>query len=221
MNISITDVIGPVMIGPSSSHTAGAAKLSLAAASFVKNPIKKVSFGLYGSFAKTYKGHGTDIALVGGVLGIMPDDERLTQSFKIAEKQKIVFDFYETRLDTSYENSVKITFTDTENKITEIIGASTGGGRMVILSVDGMKTYLTFESPSLYINLYDISGMLSSVSKVFADSLLNINQIQFMRKNKGESACCIISSDEKFPDGFDKKISCLQGVISAQLLPAF
>ncbi len=221
MNISIFDVIGPVMIGPSSSHTAGAAKLSLAASLIVGKPIKHISFGLHGSFSKTYKGHGTDIALVGGSIGLYPDDERLPDSFKIAENMGITFEFYNTVLETGYENSVKMTFTTVDDERNEIIGCSTGGGRILITSINKLATKMTFESPSVLIELNDCAGMLNSVSAIFAKHNLNIAQIQFMREGRGESACCLIETDEKFPEHFDRLIADLPGVISAKTLPAF
>ena len=109
MEISIFDAVGPIMIGPSSSHTAGAAKLGRVAALIVGKPFKKVEFGLHGSFAKTYKGHGTDIALAAGVLGLNEADERLKEAFTLAEQQGVELRFYETELDGMHENSVRMT----------------------------------------------------------------------------------------------------------------
>lgn len=127
MNVSIFSVTGPVMIGPSSSHTAGAARLGRAARLITGRPFKHASFGLHGSFAKTYFGHGTDKALVAGVLGMHQDDSRLAHSFQLAEQIGLTWDFYETELENSHENAVKITLELEDGGTSEIIGSSLGG----------------------------------------------------------------------------------------------
>ena len=138
MDISIFEAVGPVMIGPSSSHTAGAAKLARAAITIIDEPISHVSFGLFGSFAKTYKGHGTDLALVAGILGLREDDERLTESFSMAQARNITYDFYETELVDVHENSVLMTFTLADGRIRNIVGSSIGGGQILIRKIDGL-----------------------------------------------------------------------------------
>ena len=136
MNISIFDVLGPVMIGPSSSHTAGAAKLSEAARLIAKGQISHISFGLHGSFSQTYKGHGTDRALVAGALGLDADDEQLADSFELAAKNGLGFDFYETELENVHENTVKMTLTMNDGSTSEIVGSSIGGGQIMITQIE-------------------------------------------------------------------------------------
>lgn len=221
MNISLFDVIGPIMIGPSSSHTAGAARIAIGAAQIFGKPIKHISFGLHGSFAETYMGHGTDIALVGGAIGIPPDDERLPLSFRIAEAQGISFDFYKVDLDNGYENSVKISFIGLNGNTLEVIGSSTGGGRIIITSVDKMKTSLSFEKPSVFIRQKDCKGIISEITAVFSQFNFNIAQMQLIRENRGKPACCIIETDVDVPNILLEKIRKLSDVISVVKLPTF
>jgi len=131
MDISIFDVVGPVMIGPSSSHTAGAAALARVGREIVGEPFIHVSFGLHGSFADTGAGHGTDRALVAGALGMRPDDERLRDSFRLAKENGMGYDFHRVELDNVHENTVQMVFTLRSGRKREIIGSSIGGARIV------------------------------------------------------------------------------------------
>ena len=137
MNTSIFTVAGPVMIGPSSSHTAGAAKLGRVARQICDHKFDRVEFFLHGSFALTGKGHGTDKALLAGVMGIKEDDARLPESFEIAEKEGLGFSFGEITLENAHENSVRINFYDGDELIVSVEGASIGGGEIVITKIDG------------------------------------------------------------------------------------
>lgn len=123
------DVVGPIMVGPSSSHTAGACKIGNAALAISgDSPFHKVRFNLHGSFASTYRGHGTDMALVGGILGILPDDEQLRDSFKIAEEKGLAYEFVETDLGDRHPNSVEIVFFYDNGGHLSVTGSSIGGG---------------------------------------------------------------------------------------------
>lgn len=133
MEVSIFNVLGPVMIGPSSSHTAGAARLSKEAARIAGGRIKKVSFGLHGSFAKTYKGHATDKALLAGVLGLDEQDENLARSYELADESGLEYEFYTTDLGEVHENTVKMDFWMQDGHIVTVTGSSIGGGDIKIL----------------------------------------------------------------------------------------
>ena len=128
MELSLFDVLGPVMIGPSSSHTAGAARLADVARQ-IAGEFVHVSFGLHGSFARTYRGHGTDRALVAGALGLSPQDERLRRAFDLARERGVAFDFYPTHVEGAHENTVVMTFRRADGRERTIEGASLGGGR--------------------------------------------------------------------------------------------
>ena len=125
------DVLGPVMIGPSSSHTAGAARIGYTAQKLLGDIPAEADIGLYGSFATTGRGHGTDRALVAGALGLSPQDERLRTSFDIAKERGLQYDFYLTELPDAHENSVKMTFTHPDGSTLDVVGASLGGQRAI------------------------------------------------------------------------------------------
>lgn len=200
MDISIFSVSGPVMIGPSSSHTAGAAKLAYVARKIVAEPFDHVSFGLYGSFAQTYRGHGTDRALVAGALGLKEDDERLANSFSLAEERGLSFDFYETDLPGLHENSVKITFTLENGKKETIIGSSIGGGQIVIRQINGYDVDFDASMPTLLIHHIDQVGVMTSLTSTLSDHNVNIAVMKLSRKTRGGNAFCILETDDLIPD---------------------
>jgi len=216
MEISILNVLGPVMIGPSSSHTAGAAKLSLTARNLLTKPFTHVSFGLYGSFAKTYKGHGTDIALVAGALGIKENDERLRQAFLIAKEQGITYDFYELELENAHENTVVMTFTYTDGEKMEVVGSSIGGGEILIRKIQGFETELTMNSSTLLIRHLDRVGIVSEITKVLADEGINIGIMTLNRKARGEEACCTIETDSYLTKNVVAGLKKLDNITSVQ-----
>lgn len=216
MNISIFNVLGPVMIGPSSSHTAGAAKLALAAGRIVEGPFSHVSFGLHGSFAKTYKGHGTDIALVAGVLGMRPDDIRLSRAFVLAGEAGISFDFYEIELENAHENTVVMTFTMKSGEKKEITGASVGGGEILIKQIMGFETELSLNSSTLLIRHQDRVGVISEITKVLANHAINIGVMTLNRKAKGEEAYCTIETDSYLTREVADALRKLENVASVQ-----
>lgn len=218
MDVSIFKVTGPVMVGPSSSHTAGAARLGRVAKIIAAGPFSRVSFGLHGSFAKTYKGHGTDRALVAGILGLREDDERLADSFSLAQKAGINFDFYEIELDGMHENSVKITFYMDDGTIKEVVGSSIGGGQILIRKINGFETEFSAQMPTLVISQYDKRGMVSAVTGILAHNEINIAVMKLSRQARGEVACCIIETDDAIPDSVTQALRQVENVISVQAL---
>ena len=143
--MGIFDIVGPVMIGPSSSHTAGAARIGLMARKILKDDPVKADITVYGSFAKTYKGHGTDKALVAGLLGFAADDLRLRQSFAIAKETNLAVAFHRSDEEVDHPNTVRIALTGKTGKKTEILGVSLGGGRIEIREIDGFPVALNGE----------------------------------------------------------------------------
>ncbi len=212
MNISIFEVSGPVMIGPSSSHTAGAARLARVARAIAAQPFYKVSFGLHGSFAKTYKGHGTDRALVAGVIGLHEDDERLVDAFALAEEQGLSYEFYEINLEGMHENSVKITFYHLNGDTNEIVGSSIGGAQIVIRRINGFDIEFTALLPTLLITQNDQRGIVSEVTRILAESGLNIGIMKLSRSAKGGDAFCVIETDDLIDEEIVAKINAVSGV---------
>lgn len=216
MNISIFSVTGPVMIGPSSSHTAGAAKLARIAREIVSAPFTHVSFGLHGSFAKTYKGHGTDRALVAGSLGFKEDNERLADSFELAKESNLTFDFYETELEGLHENSVKITFTLENGKNRTVIGSSIGGGQIVIRQIDDYEVEFDASSPTLIINHNDKVGVIGNLTRILSENNVNIAVMKLSRKQKGGKAFCILEIDGPISDEVVEEIKNIPNIIGVE-----
>lgn len=218
MNISIFDVLGPVMIGPSSSHTAGAAKLSKAARMIAGGKISHISFGLHGSFAQTYKGHGTDRALVAGALGLEADDEHLADSFELAREIGMGFDFYETELENVHENTVKMTLTMEDGHTTQITGSSIGGGQILITQIDGYDMEISLQLPTIVIMQYDRKGIVTEVSGIMSEHDINIANMKLIRREKGEIACCIIETDEIIPSEVEDSIQKSKNIIYSRVV---
>lgn len=218
MNLSIFDVIGPIMIGPSSSHTAGAVKLARVAALIAAKPFTHVDFALHGSFAKTGVGHGTKLALLAGVLGITKDDERIKRSPAIAQERGITYNFSEVELDDVHENTAMITFTHEDSTKNTIIGCSVGGGRIVITKINEVAVELAPEQPTLVIQQRDEQGVISQVSQVLADNNINIAIMRVSRRAKRDVATTVIETDDRIPPQVAQQLSALDVVHSVRVI---
>lgn len=211
-NIGIFDVLGPIMIGPSSSHTAGAARLGKIARTIVNKPIKDVTFLLHGSFKETYKGHGTDRALVAGILGMMPDDERLRDALLIAEKEGLEVHFLPADLRQVHPNTVKILMTDCDDINWEVLGSSIGGRLVEIYEINGNKVKITGEYPTIITCHDDIPGTVSTVSTLFYDNDINIAHMTLVRSQKGKDATMTFEVDNNVSEELIAAIKAVEGV---------
>jgi len=193
---SVFDIIGPVMVGPSSSHTAGAARIGKVVHDIFGEKPDKITIYLYESFAKTYRGHGTDVAIVGGLLGMEPDDEHLADSLKIAYKQGIKVAFVPKSDKVDHPNTAKIHLVKGDHELS-VTGISIGGGNIQIAEINGFKMSLSLGTPT-YITVHqDIAGMIAKVTDVFSDFKINIGTMTVTRASKGEKAIMIIEVDER------------------------
>lgn len=218
-NFSMFDILGPIMIGPSSSHTAGAARLGKIARIIADGNFTKVEFLLHGSFAKTYKGHGTDRALTAGILGMNPWDDNLKNALDIAKSQNIEVSFIETDLgEDVHPNTVKINVYKTDNTITQVTGSSIGGGAIEITEVDGDKIQFTGEYPTLIIRQKDIPGVISNVTALMYKANINIAFMKVYRSQKGEEATMIFETDSIVPEDIIKKIDSFGYINSVKVI---
>lgn len=193
--IGTFDILGPNMIGPSSSHTAGALRIAFVAGRMVERAVS-VKFVLYGSFARTYHGHGTDRALVGGILGYHPDDERIRDSFEHAKEAGLAFSFEENFTDKEiYPNTVDIYVTDKDGSVVSLRGKSIGGGNAVITRLNGVDVELTGNYCTLVVEHVDKKGTLAFVTTVLSAYDLNIGSLRLYRESKGKRAYAIIEVD--------------------------
>lgn len=196
---SVFDIIGPIMVGPSSSHTAGAARIGKVVRSIFGEQPDSVDIYLYESFAKTYRGHGTDVALVGGLLGMAPDDARLADSLKIAYESSMEVLFVPRKEKAEHPNSVKMLLTKGKRKMT-VTGISIGGGNIQISELNGFKISLTMGTPTFITVHQDVPGMIAKVTNIFSNAAVNIGTMTVTRESKGEKAIMIIEVDEPRPD---------------------
>ncbi|OPJ58267.1 L-serine ammonia-lyase, iron-sulfur-dependent subunit beta [Clostridium oryzae] len=214
----VFDIIGPIMIGPSSSHTAGAARLGKVAAAVAGEPIKKVEFLLHGSFSSTYIGHGTDRALTAGILGFDPWDERLKDALTIAKEIGIEVVFTKSDLGDVHPNTVKVIMTTATGKTVEVMGSSIGGGSIQISEVDGEKVEFNGEYPTLIIKHRDIPGMISKISAIISEANVNIAFLKVLRKAKGEIAIMVFETDTLVPEWAVEKIHKTGNVESIRVI---
>lgn len=197
--MNIFDIIGPVMVGPSSSHTAGAARIGFVSRKLLGEPVKEAQLLLYGSFLATGKGHGTDRALVAGLLGMQPDDERVPFSFEEAKKAGMKFTFGKANLKEAHPNSVILKLNGRSGKAMEILAASLGGGRMKICRIDGMEANFCAEYPTLIVQNMDQPGCVASVTSMLSELEINIATLQLYRDSRGGSAVMVVECDREIP----------------------
>lgn len=201
MSISVFDIIGPSMIGPSSSHTAGAVRIGLVARALLASPPREAVIELHGSFAATGKGHATDRALVAGLLGFAPDDERLKDSLTIAEAEGIAVCFSTVDLgEDVHPNTARIRLTDSEGSSHRIIAASVGGGTIEVQDIDHFRTSFGGQLTTLILWHLDKPGFLAKVTTLLACVEANIATIRTSRQTRGQEALTILEVDAPLPE---------------------
>lgn len=209
---SIFDMIGPVMIGPSSSHTAGVVKIGNVARQILGRTPEKADIIFYNSFARTYEGHGSDRAILAGLLGYPPDDIRIRDSFTHAEKEGLEFHFRSVgNASTLHPNSVKLNLKAGDKEV-EVLGESLGGGVINIKEVDGFTANITGQTFTLIIKAEDRKGTIAFIAEVLAHDDCNIATMTVGRKGKNDLACHFIEMDSGLNDLTAKYLESLQWV---------
>lgn len=217
--LSIFDVIGPNMIGPSSSHTAGAVSIALMARKMFPEAIQKVTFTLYGSFAKTYRGHGTDRALLGGILGFATDDERIRDAFEWAEKMNVAYEYIiDEKTITEHPNTADIDIIGTTGHTLSIRGESIGGGKMKIVRINNIDVEFTGEYSTLIIEQKDTPGVVAHITQALSEQNVNIAFMRLFREDKGATAFTVVESDESIPEAVLDKIKTNPNVSDLMLV---
>lgn len=214
---SVFEIIGPIMIGPSSSHTAGAARIGRAARSLFGRAPKKATITLYGSFAKTHKGHGTDVAIVGGLLDFDTYDNRIIDSLVIAKDLGLVVEFIISEEETKYPNTARIVLEDEQGKI-EVEGVSVGGGKADITQINGFKVKISGNLPSLLVIHEDRYGVIATIANVLGLNEINIAYMEVARKEKGSLAMMVVDTDQAISEEIIGKIAELPYVRQVALL---
>lgn len=216
--MNIFDIVGPVMVGPSSSHTAGAVKIGYVCRKLMGEEIVEARIYLHGSFADTGKGHGTDKAIVAGLLGMSCDDMRIPQSYELARAAGLKFTIENINLDGVHPNSVKLILTGQFGRSLDIVASSLGGGRIMICEIDGIATNFSGEYPTLIVHNLDQPGHVTEVTSMLGHKSINIATMQLYRKSRGGSAVMIIECDQEVPKESIKWLEHLEGVIKVTYL---
>ncbi|SFD86824.1 L-serine dehydratase [Bacillus sp. OV194] len=205
---SVFDIIGPVMIGPSSSHTAGAARIGRVARHLFGRKPEYAHISFYGSFAKTYRGHGTDVAIVGGILDFDTFDTRIVDALSLAEEQGIDIKMTEEDALTDHPNTAKIILGDQNGKI-QLVGVSIGGGKIEIVELNGFELKLSGNHPAMLIVHNDRYGAIAGVANILAKHQINIGHMRVSRKEKGQEALMIIEVDQNIDPVLIEEIESL------------
>lgn len=210
--LDIFDILGPVMVGPSSSHTAGAVRIGRMARTLLGSRPVKAEIGLHGSFAETGQGHGTDRALVAGLLGMKPDDLEIPRSFELAAEQGLQFEFRAVQLREAHPNTAVLTVEDADGKRLRVQAASTGGGRIRVDSLNGVEVSFTGAFNTLVVHHRDVAGELSRITNELAVGGVNIANMSLCRSRRGGDVLTIIETDHKLRSDVVERIGSLYAV---------
>jgi len=198
--MDVFDIIGPIMVGPSSSHTAGACRIGKYARGILSEEPTNAVIKLSGSFKKTYKGHGTDKAIIAGLLGFNEDDERIRESIEIAKKEGRNFTIIEEDIENTHANTAEIIMTKENGEKVVIQGSSIGGGNILITKINDAKVNINGLFDVLVVGHVDIPGMVYKITKVLYQWKININGLSLHREEKSGNAVAIIEVDDKIDD---------------------
>lgn len=216
--MNIFEILGPVMVGPSSSHTAGAVRIGYVCRKLMGEKIVTADIELYGSFLLTGKGHGTPQAIVAGLLGMTPDDARIPDSFEIAKAQRLKFTIGEAKLKEAHPNSVLLKLTGESGKELEVIGESLGGSIINIAQIDGLPANISGDYPTLIASNMDVPGMVAKVSEVLFEAKINIAQMHLYRASRGKNSVLIAECDQEIEDKTLNDIRDLDGIMKVSYL---
>ena len=208
----IFDVLGPVMIGPSSSHTAGAARIGLTARKLLGEAPVWADIRLHGSFAQTGIGHGTDRALIAGLLGMKPDDPRLADSFAVAGQEGLSFRFSTVELRNAHPNTVLLQLRGAGGRELEIVASSVGGGRIRVCEIDGVTAIFSGEMNTLIVHNLDQPGHLSEVTSALSMRHINVANMQLYRNGRGGSAVMVLECDQPIPQELASWLRTIPGI---------
>ncbi len=216
--MNIFDIMGPVMVGPSSSHTAGVVRIGHITQSILGGIPKRVNITFHGSFAKTYKGHGSDKAVIAGLLGYMPHDLRIKDSFALAQDMGMEYSFDVTELEYAHPNTVLIHAETDEGKVVNIQAASIGGGRILVQRINNIEVSYDGQYDTLVIIQRDTPGVISLITNVLMIEHINIAQMRVYRSSKGGDAITTIEADQALDVSLAALLEMLPNIIQVTLL---
>lgn len=216
--MDVFDIIGPIMVGPSSSHTAGACRIGKYARGILSEEPMNAVIKLSGSFKKTYRGHGTDKAIIAGLLGFNEDDERIRDSIEIAKTEGKNFTIVEEDIENAHANTAEITMTKTNGEKVVIEGASIGGGNILITRINDAKVHINGLFDVLVVGHVDIPGMVYKITKVLYEWKININGLSLHREEKSGNAVAIIEVDDRISDKLCDEMRAIENIKYVTLL---
>mgnify|MGYP004472673213 FL=1 len=211
--MNLFDILGPVMVGPSSSHTAGAVRIGYIASRLLQDKLVKAEIYLHGSFATTGAGHGTDKALIAGLLGMKPDDIRIPDSFQIAKEQGLSFSFGNKTIKDAHPNTALLLLTGESGRTLEVQAASIGGGRIMIQKLDGIEVNFSSEKPTLIVHNLDQPGHVAEVTSMLSHKSVNIATMQLYRDKRGGYAVMVLETDQGIPKEAISWLAHLEGIL--------
>ncbi len=212
--MNIFDILGPVMVGPSSSHTAGAARIGRMARTLLGEEPAEVIFHLHGSFAESGRGHGTDRALVAGLLDMKPDDLRIPNAFEEAEKAGLAYSFDRVDLRDAHPNTVVVEVTGKSGKKLELEASSVGGGRIRVNKLNGVEVDFTGEYNTLIIQNKDENGVVAAVTTILNQLRINVANMSLCRSRRGGDALMVIETDQHIKPHQVMFMADLEGILS-------
>ena len=216
--MNVFDILGPVMIGPSSSHTAGAARIGRITLALLGAPAVKADIFLHGSFAKTYKGHGTDKALIAGIMGMSTDDSRIRRAPELAREQGLAVTITTGDIDGAHPNTARVALTDADGNRVSLLGSSIGGGNILVTEVNGMEVSITGQHTTLIVLHRDAPGTIAAVTEVMAEAGVNICNFRLSRAQKGGTAVMTIEVDGALEPDVNSCVEKLPNVLSSTML---
>lgn len=211
--MSLFNIIGPIMVGPSSSHTAGAVRIGLMARTLLKDKPIFAEILLHGSFAQTGPGHGTDRAIVAGLLGMQPDDMRIPDSYRIAREEGLEFEMGTVALKDAHPNTALLRLRGEGGRCIEVQASSVGGGSIMVNKLDGIDVNFSGENPTLIVHNLDQPGHVAEVTSMLSHKSVNIASMQLYRERRGEYAVMVVETDQPIPENAIAWLEHLEGII--------
>ena len=211
--MNIFEILGPVMVGPSSSHTAGAVRIGLMTRRLLGQKPVKARIGMYGSFLATGRGHGTDRAVVAGLLGMKPDDIRIPESFELAAADGLSFSFEEANLSGAHPNTVLVEVEGDGGRELSVQASSLGGGRIMVNRLDGIDVNCTCEMPTLIVHNMDQPGHVAEVTSMLSHKSVNIANMSLYRDKRGGRAVMVVETDQPIPEEALRWLEHLEGIL--------
>ena len=220
MSIGLFDIMGPITIGPSSSHTAGAARIGLACRLLLEDEVKTAKITFYGSFADTYHGHGTDKAVIGGLLGFRTDNEKIRESLRLAEFRGLSYEFFTADDPKLHPNTVLIE-ASSRDKTVRVQGASVGGGAIRITEINGMAVQIPFVEDTLILFHRDAPGVLASIAHILSSNGYNIGNLRLSRTRREGDVITVVETDVPVDGATTGQLRSVESVSEAVVIPHF